>query len=218
MNAILHTLVIALALCFSTPSKAQTFAFGGSAVPASLILSFADGSTATIEAATQGWWSATETNFNGNTNIVTGRMFDIQWNDFFVFDLTGRAGTVLSASIGLNTGIVAGSPAFSLWDVSTSATALTNLDTAPSAEIYTDLGSGVAYTDGPIAITVGHTDIEIALDNAAIAAIEIALGGRFAIGGSANIDIPEPSSALLVVPVAMAGYLRRQASKRSALS
>ena len=65
---------------------------------------------------------------------------------------------------------------------------------------------------------MGHTDIEIALDNAAIAAIEIALGGRFAIGGSANIDIPEPSSALLVVPVAMAGYLRRQASKRSALS
>ncbi|MEI7714154.1 MAG: hypothetical protein WCI94_22150 [Rhodospirillales bacterium] len=218
MNAILHTLVISLALCLCTPSKAQTFAFGGSAVPASLTLSFGDGSSATIEAATQGWWSATQANFNGNTNIVTGHMFDIQWNDFFVFDLTGRAGTVLSAGIGLNTGIVAGSPAFSLWDVSTSLTALLNLDTAPSAEIYTDLGSGVAYTDSRIAITTGHTDIEIALDSAAIAAIEAALGGRFAIGGSANIDIPEPSSALLLVSVTVAGYLRRQASKRSALS
>jgi hypothetical protein len=218
MNKVLHAVVIAIVLCLATPSKAQTYAFGGPSDPASLILTFGDGSSATVDAAAQGWWSPTETNFNGNTNIVTGSLFGVQWNDFFVFDLTGRTGTVVAASIGLNTGVVAGTPSVALWDVSTSLATLQHLDTAPSAGIYADLGSGTAYSD-TFALTAGHADIAIALNSDAIAAIESALGGRFAIGGSANTDIPEPSSILLLLPmVAAMGYLRRQASKRSALS
>ena len=218
MNKFLHAIVFVAVFCLSAPSHAQTYAFAGQSTPASLILTFDDGSSATVEIAAQGWWSPTETNFNGNTNIVAGSLFGVQWNNFFVFDLTGQTGTVVAASLDLNTGIVAGTPSLSLWDVTTSLTALQDLNAVPNAAIYTDLGSGIAYSD-TIAITTAQADIGIALNNDAVAAIGNALGGRFAIGGSTSTDIPEPSPILLLLPsIATLAYLRRQISKRSALS
>lgn len=221
MKNVLHAIIIIVFSCLASQTHAQTFAFGGSTGSAVLTLTFDDGTSDAIAATSQGWWSPTETNFRGNTNVITGSMFGMRWNDFFVFDLTGLAGTVTAASLGLNTYFVAGMPDFALWDATTPLSALENIDTGPNGAIYADLGSGTLYS-AAMALTRSNTDIAIALNSDGIAAIHNALGGRFAIGGSANTDIPEPSALLLLFPgLAALRAIRhrlRQASKRSALS
>ncbi len=221
MDKLLHTVAIIFFLSFTAQAHAQTYAFGGSTESAILTLTFDNGTSDAVEATSQGWWSTTAANFRGNNNVITGSMFGTQWNDFFVFDLTGLTGTVTAASIGLNTKYVAGTPSVALWDVTTPLSALENIDNGPDRAIYADLGSGTLYGDA-IPVTTGNTHISLALNSAGIVAVGNALGGSFAIGGSANTDIPEPSGLFPLLPaltgVWAARYRFRQASKRSALS
>lgn len=216
-----HAIVFAIALYVTAPAHAQTFAFGGSSGAGAMTLYFADGTSEVIGATDQGWWSPTESNFRGNTNTITGTCFGIQWNDFFVFNLTAHAGTVVAASLDVDTWSVAGAPSVSLWDVSTPLATLENLDAGPSAATYADLGSGTRFSNG-YSVVASNTMAAIPLDSAGIAAVNGSLGGTFAIGGSANLPVPEPAPAWLLA-VALAGlgavrYRPRQAAKRSALS
>ena len=233
MHKLLHAIVLVISIAVSCQTHAQTFAFGGSSGTAAMTLYFSDGTSEIVGAAHQGWWSPTEANFQGNTNFITGSCFGIQWNDFFVFDLKAHSGMVVSASLDLNTWSVAGSPIVSLWDVSTPLATLENLNAKPNAAIYADLGSGTRFGGG-YRLTKSHTDVVIPLGSAGIAAVGRAMGGSFAIGGSANLPVPEPSAAwLLAIALAGLGAIRfrgrfrgrypgrypgRQAAKRSALS
>ncbi len=215
-----HAIAFLILLSLSSWAHAQTFAFSGSTAFGSLALSFADGQSTIITATDQGWWSPTEQNFVGNRNTIIGSCFGVRWNDFFVFDLTGQAGAVVAASLELNTGAVAGLPGMTLWNVSTSLAALENLNALPNAGIFADLGSGMQYS-AAFAISASNAAIAIPLNSAGIAAVNDALGGTLAIGGSAD-PIPEPASAgfLAVVCGALAAlrYRARQATNRSALS
>lgn len=216
-----HTIVFLVALCAAVQAQAQSFAFGGSTGPVSMTLSFSNGASEIVTAVDQGWWSPTQNNFAGNTNIITGNCFGVYWNDFFVFDFSGQSGTVVAASLDLNTFSVAGAPTFSLWDVSTPIATLENLDAVPNATIYADLGSGTRFSD-PLAITTGHADIGVPLNNAGVAAINNALGGSFAIGGSTNVPTPEPRGfwplTIAIMSLGAVRYRARQAAKRSALA
>jgi hypothetical protein len=225
MHKLLHAIVFVISLAVSYQTHAQTFAFCGSSGTAAMTLYFSDETSEIVGAAHQGWWSATQANFQGNTNVITGSCFGIQWNDFFVFDLKSHSGTIVSASLDMNTWSVAGSPIVSLWDVSTPLATLENLNAAPNAAIYADLGSGTRFSGGYTLIG-SNTDVVIPLDTAGIAAVSRAMGGSFASGGSANLPIPEPSAVwLLAIALAGLGVIRfrgrywgRQTAKRSALS
>ena len=221
MRSLLHAVVLAISLTIALQAHAQSFAFGGSSGTAAMTLYFSDGTSELVTAADQGWWSPTAYNFEGNPNIITGHYYDILWNDFFIFNLTKHAADVEAATLDIDTWSVSGAPMVSLWDVSTPLAALENLNAPPSAAIYADLGSGTRYGD-EYRVTKSHTDIEIPLNDAGIAAIRQAAGNPFAIGGSANTPIPEPS-AVWLLGAALAGlgalrYRGRQTAKRSALS
>jgi len=219
---LLYPYVIALLIFLSQPlhAQGQTYALAGSTDLGAIALSFANGQSEVITVTDQGWWSPTEQNFLGNTNVIVGSCFGVQWNDFFVFDLTGRSGTVVAASLDLNTGLVSGMPSLTLWDVSTPLATLENLNAAPNAAIYADLESGTRYS-GTQTISTGGTSIAIPLNSTGIAAVNQALGGTLAIGGSAE-PIPEPAPigaiATVLSILAALRYRARQATKRSALS
>ncbi len=75
---------------------------------------------------------------------------------------------------------------------------------------------------GITTLTSCNIDIAIALSADGIAAIDNALGRQFAVGGSANTDIPEPPALHLLIPALLGIQAIRhracQTSKRSALS
>lgn len=205
MRKLLYAIALSILLTSTSQAQIPTFAFGGSSGAAILTVNFENGTTAAYADQDQGWWSPTVANFRGNTNVISGSMFGVQWNDFFVFDLTGQTGHVVSASLILNAYSVAGTPQFALWDVATPISTLENVDSGPSAAIYTDLGSGTMLSAlVPLSTADSGNDVAIAFNAAGIAAIDTALGGQWAIGGSANNDIPEPAG-LTIIPLALAG-------------
>ena len=221
MHKLLLAIVCAVSIVVTSQAHAQFFAFGGSSGSTSMTLYFSDGTAEIVGESDQGWWSPTEANFQGNTNVITGSYFGIKWNDFFVFDLKPHSGKVVSASLNLNTWSIMGAPMLSLWDVSTPLATLENLNAAPNAAIYADLGSGTRYSAGYM-VTKSNMAVAIPLNSAGVAAVGRAMGGSLAIGGSANLPVPEPSAGWLLA-IALAGlaasrYRGRQASKRSALS
>ena len=207
-------------------AHAQDFAFGGSGADGILTLTFSDGQTTSIGThtaasgnapATQGWWSDTLSNTYRGTNYITGHFADMRWNDFFVFDLAGLSGTVVEASLDLDTAAIAGTVTFSLWDVTTPLSALGNLGQGPNAAIYADLGSGILY-GGLYALTAAdnHQQQRFSLNIDGLAAVNTAVGGTFALGGSANTNVPEPGTVtLLTIALAIlaAGRHRRIAAR-----
>jgi hypothetical protein len=215
-----HAIVFLIFLSLPCSAGAQTFAFSGSTEFGALTLSFADGQSTVVTATDQGWWSPTEQNFVGNRNTIIGSCFGVRWNDFFVFDLTGLSGTVVAASLDLQTSAVSGLPSMTLWDVSTALTALEALNAAPNAGIFADLGSGTQYS-AAYAISASDASIAIPLNSAGVAAVNDGLGSTLAIGGSADpIPEPAPAGVMAVVLAALAAlrYRPRQATKRSAFS
>jgi hypothetical protein len=215
-----HAIALLMFLSLPCSAGAQTFAFSGSTEFGTLTLSFADGQSTVVTATDQGWWSPTEQNFVGNRNSIIGSCFGVRWNDFFVFDLTGLSGNVVSASLDLHTSGVSGLPSMTLWNVSTPLTALENLNAPPNAGIFADLGAGMQYS-ASYAITASYASIAIPLNSAGIGAVNAGLGGTLAIGGSAD-PIPEPAPAGVMAAVfgalAALRYRARQAAKRSAFS
>lgn len=136
----------------------------------------------------QGWWGTTP-NTPSNDNYATGNETDlsnfVKTRSYFSFDLAGVFGTVTSATLEVRRYVTDAGAILSLYDVSTSASALAQRGPA-NAAIYADLGSGVSY--GSFTAGAGNTfDImSFALNASALTDINAALGLYFSIGGSAS--------------------------------
>ncbi|HEV3024661.1 MAG TPA: hypothetical protein VGX76_19430 [Pirellulales bacterium] len=206
---------LAVACCVSAASQASagTYLFGFSSGNSNQLL--VDSTTGSFAFSTadnqltggannQGWWSGTVTNVTGNDNYIVGVPDgNHQLNNYFTFNLAGLTGNVLGARLvvgqGTGSGAAGAGPAidvcYSLYDVSTRPTTLSDESASWNGTIYNDLGSGSNF--GSFSLNTGSsggTDT-LALNSAGLAAINGAEGGFFSIGGSLNLaSVPEPAS------------------------
>lgn len=131
-----------------------------------------------------GWYNNSGYSIPENTNYFAGtNTFVDPTRNFFVFDLGNISDTVTSATFQLFTySIPTGGGSYSLYDVTTSISSLTEGGNQP-LDIYNDLGSGVNYGEIFLSTENHWQYIEIELNSDAISAINSA-GGLFAVGGS----------------------------------
>src|SRR5262249_31635033 len=119
--------------------------------------------------------------------------------DFFVF-LVPNLGTITSATLSIGnpfSGYTSPrtSDTYSVFDVSTSIAALISFQVG-RVDIFNDLGSGTLYASRSVDSSVNGTQVQIALNGAAIAALNSAQGSQIAFGGALNAPTPPPSVPL----------------------
>ena len=138
----------------------------------------------------------------GSSDACSGN--NDNFHDYFVFDLSGVTGPITSAELSIGNASTNGyinpasSEVYTSWDVTTPVTTLVNQQFTQTG-IYNDLGSGVLYASTTVTAASDGTQVLINLDAAALAAIQAAEGGDWAVGGAVNATvIPEPASFLLV--------------------
>jgi hypothetical protein len=135
----------------------------------------------------QGWWSLTETNYDGNTNYFTGNVFGDIDRGYFMFDISawaaslpcGPASAYLSVPTGVgNQAAGLGGPAYvsaGLFGVSTDPFTLSAKHNNPNATIYNDLGSGTMY-GGPYTLSTlaSYTTFNLSLNASGLNALGLA--------------------------------------------
>jgi hypothetical protein len=139
-----------------------------------------------------GWYNVTGDHTPTNNNYIAGICADCSpsgtdFRNFFVFDTSSVAGQVTSAKLRLNTGFIATSGTYNLFDVTTPVATLVAGGNGQVA-IYQDLGQGVSYGTTNLLTSQSEQIIEITLNAASIAAINMsnqlfALGGSYASAG-----------------------------------
>lgn len=141
----------------------------------------------TAGALNHGWWSDARPNTDTNANYMTGTLGGVRRRNFFVFDLSAVDGEIVGARLDVTRGREVNTEAtetVELFDVSTTAATLAARGN-PSASVYADLGSGTSY--GIFDIATGGSPTEILrfdLNAAAVADLNAAVGGYWAVGGS----------------------------------
>lgn len=153
-------------------------------------------STITLDASLRGWYLDNGYALAGkaNQNYVAGDLYNREHRNWFTFDLSGVAGTVVAATLLLDNPIVSDqgaapgyasadpSETYSVFDVSAANTA--SLGLGSSVPIFTDLGSGTHYGSVTATAASNGTTVAIALNTDALASINAVLGGTIAFGGA----------------------------------
>ena len=211
--------------------NSYVFAYTAFFGPTELII---NGSTI-LSASSTGWYDSTGGHFSDNPNYIAGNCLPATcdggdgktlYNDFFVFDLTNVRGPIISATLSLANPSAAdnldpGFPSdgfggvpttYSNWDVSTPLATLLATN-AGDVGIFIDLGSGMFYGSTLVDASTNGTFVNINLDGSALAALQDAEGGQFAVGGSLGLGsvVPEPLTlSLLGAGLACAVAMRRR--------
>jgi len=163
------------------------------------VVSSARADVVTITNSDSGWYNVAGFHETDNKNYIAGEpvfpeppLQSVSHRNFFVFDLSGVSGTITSAQIRLYAGVVTGPGPYTLFDVVTPVLQLGSTQT-DRTDIFADLGGGIAY--GSVTITPADFGnlITIDLNAEAIAALQSASGGVFAVGGV--FDVP-PSNTI----------------------
>ena len=159
-----------------------------------------------LQATSTGWWDSTGGHSASNPNYGVGDGNTApNHNDFFVFNLANVVGPITSAqlsignpSTGFADGIPAGTSSLSIWDVSTPISTLI-ADGTGQIGIFNDLGSGTLYASRTVSAADDGTQVLISLNSSALAALNAAEGGQFAVGGALSVSsVPEPGSLVLL--------------------
>ncbi len=141
----------------------------------------------TISATDRGWYDSAGSHDATNNNYIVGPDGVIEHHNFFVFDLSAVSGTITGAMLRLANpinGYQSGdaTETYEVHQVVTSAATL--IAGGTSLTIYTDLGDGTVYGSVVASAADDGMDIFVALNAAAIADIQAALGGFFSTGGT----------------------------------
>ncbi|HEX8788748.1 MAG TPA: PEP-CTERM sorting domain-containing protein [Telluria sp.] len=202
-----------------------------SAVIGIVCASSANAAVITLNDIARGAYNNSGTFGTGGSGTATGNYITENiYHSFFGFDLASISGTVTSATLILaQTGGGSTPVNLSIWDVSTNYQSLVGNQGGIAA--YNDLSSGMLF--GSIKVTPASTGtISVTLNDDALQAINVALGSKFALGGSllestylfpsslgapltqlrlTTADVPEPAPlALLGLGFAGMSLLRRK--------
>jgi PEP-CTERM motif len=150
-------------------------------------LQSASASTITLNSTSFGWWDSLGTHDASNTNYGTGDSAqNVDHRSFFVFNLSGVSGTVVSAALNIfNSAYSSADPSETLgiFDVSTPIAVLIATGTG-QIPIYDDLGSGTLFGSTTVSPANNNANVTITLNSVALAALQSGLGSDFAFGGA----------------------------------
>ena len=164
-----------------------------------------------------GSWNSKNFTHAGGTNYIVGDcMVDcgssdhINFNNYFIFDLSSISGTILSASLNLYSYTVSNdSLEYLLFDVTSPLSDVHAI--GPNAAVYNDLMSGISY--GSFVYNTSDSNLfrSITLNSAGINALNSAVGGDFGIGGTTISPVPEPEAyAMLLTGLGLLGFMARR--------
>ncbi len=170
--------------------------FLGAAALSLLLGSIAQAETITLDASDRGWYnkdaSGSYYHDPDSHNYMVGRYSEMEFRNFYVFDLTDIVDQITSATLRVNVlGITEGSETYELYHVETSVGDLTS-GISDLGAIFDDLGSGTAYGSREILSSEANTYIEISLDADFLSDANDA-SGLFAIGGALTTLVPDSS-------------------------
>jgi len=205
----LRTVLVAMMAAIAPLSCARAdgfiFGFTGSSIvgPVGTQQLIINGSI-TLNATATGWYNNDGLHDAANPNYIASTGSE---NDFFVFNLSSLTGiTITSATLSLfnppNSFSGTGSNVYSNFDVTTPISTL-EASHNDGGLIFDDLGSGTLYGSVPVSAADNNTNVNIALDADALAALTAAEGAQFAIGGC--LSSPATACALSSVPGPIAG-------------
>lgn len=142
----------------------------------------------TLNAIDSGWYSSGGFHSPTIENYVVGRRGPLDYNNFFVFDLSGVEKPIASAFLRISNpadGYQSPDPteAYTLFNVSTPVSTL-KAGGFPLTDIYTDLGSGISFGSQTISAQDNNSVVTIALNATGVASLNSARSGLYAIGGS----------------------------------
>lgn len=199
-----------------------------------------------------GWYDNLGGHETFNQNYSVGEVIDITTQsptrNFFVFDVPAGV-AVPAARVRLfnpaspDAGYDSADPTetFALFDVTTPIAALRGQGSLGGVAAYDDLGTGTIYGSATVSSADNGRFVTIDLNAAALAALDAARGGRFAVGGAiTTIDgpprrtqnvfgwtpatavpgnttleiVPEPGAAAVLSVITAAAVLRRRRSAR----
>jgi len=160
-------------------------------------------STFTFDAIDSGWYGSNGGNAKGlispsDTNYFAGQytVTGLNYNNFFVFNIGGIVGNILSATLTLDdsgAGAVVGGPlTYNVGSVSDAASSVSG--SAASLTIYNDLASGVLYGSQVGINAAGN--VVITLNAAALTALTSA-GSGFVLGGDVSSPAPDGNNHYL---------------------
>jgi len=137
--------------------------------------------------ADSGWWDDSGTHDASNEVILAGDYRGREYRGFYVFNLFNIVQRVTTATLRfyLDHGVTSPDPTetYTLFDVSTPIGVLTASGTG-ATEIFADLGSGTVYGAGTFSSADNFMVVDIALNDAAITALNQSLVRKFAMGGA----------------------------------
>lgn len=154
-------------------------------------------STFTFDAVDSGWYNSNGGNAKGtispsDTNYFAGQLTatGLNYNNFFVFNIGGIVGNILSATLTLDdsgAGALVGGPlTYNIGSVSDAASVVSS--STASVTIYNDLAGGVLF--GSQAGLNAAGNVVITLDAAALTALASA-GTGFVLGGDVSSPAPD---------------------------
>ena len=180
----------ALALAASAaPAQAYVFGFSGGGG----ILLTLDGTTV-VEAYDSGWYQGASHDPSNDNYIVSDGDIGTNHNNFFTFDLSNLQGSFTTATLSLSSYDVTGDFNYLMFDFGGDIDALTGGTGGLAA--YNDLASGASYGSFAYSASDSYNSRTLTLNAAAVADINAALGGNFALGGTleAGVAVPEPAT------------------------
>ena len=178
------------------------------------------GATIVLSAVDTGWYNNSGFHDPTNPNYIVGEGVGVPtpplFRDFFIFDLSSLAGqTVLSARLVLynpNDGYFSTNTTetFALFDVTTDIAVL-QAGGAGLTSIYDDLGSGTSYGSRFVGEATEGTPVFTTLNADGVTAVNAALGGSFAIGGTlTTLQLGSPPEFMFSGTGDLPSFLPRQ--------
>ena len=220
MKNLLSLLFTVILIVISQPVKAQMSAVFGGSGESAWTLKVNDTVFTSVDT---GWIESTGLHGSNNQNYIVGTLITGKYNNYAVFDLRGFANLVTSAVITINTASISNGPVtYSLFDTNASLGTL-DADRAPGdaggIALFADLASGNTYGSRVYSAADANQFRSISLNGSALADIQKAVGGQFALGGTLEpiaTAVPEPSTwLLLMMGFGAVGFSLRQRNRRT---